>query len=414
MQKEEKIILGIKISDISWEDIFDEIEILLQGDKQHFIFTPNPEICLLAQKNPRFKSALNQATINAPDGFGLKIGALILGQSLKNRITGSDLTEKISTILKNTGKSAFFLGAMPGVAKRAAQIIQEKHPAVKIGHSSGLAKSWMQDNKLFYDSQENEKVLAKIRAFAPDMLFVAYDMGAQELWIKENLHKLPSVKIALGIGGSFDFLAGKIKRAPKIFRKLGLEWLFRFLMEPRKRLRRILQAVLIFPWKCLRWRLDMANKFQPAKLFVVLNEQGKILLVKSRKLGEHWQLPIYTDSVCCRARPAVIAPPQREKQSLRCNELQDDFNIKPEQIITIKTNKKDIRAIWPKWAKLFWGFQGEEYTVHFLKLTKPATDLQLNKEAGNWTDAQWVEREMLLDKLHPIRREVGEKILKLL
>jgi len=389
MPKDEKIILGIKISDISWDDIFDEIEIFLHGDKQHFIFTPNPEICLLAQKNPRFKSILNKATINAADGFGLKIGALILGQFLKNRVTGSGLTKKVGKILENTGKSAFFLGAMPGVAKRAAQIIQEKHPNVKISHSSGLSKIWMQDHKLFYDPQENDEVLNKIRATAPDMLFVAYGMPKQELWIKENLHKLPSVKIALGIGGSFDFLAGKVKRAPKVFRVLGLEWLFRFFMEPNKRLRRIVKAVFVFPYKCLRWRMDMANKFQPAKLFLVLNEQGKILLVKSRKLGDHWQLPIYTDG-----------------------DIRDDFHIPENEIIKLNTLNKKIKNIWPRWAKLLFGFKGQEYEITLFKFT--GQELKLNHETGLWTDFQWVEREMLLEKLHAIRREVGEKILELL
>jgi UDP-N-acetyl-D-mannosaminuronic acid transferase (WecB/TagA/CpsF family) len=158
---QEKIILGVKITDLSWPEIIDEVNAMLSNQQQNLICTPNPEICLLAEENKTFQQLLNAAKICAPDGFGLKIGALILGQRLKNRITGVDLTVKLCEIAEQKICSMMFVGGQWNIASEAAEAMKKQFPNLKIAEERGLSKTWLADNKLFYDPQENERLIAR-------------------------------------------------------------------------------------------------------------------------------------------------------------------------------------------------------------------------------------------------------------
>lgn len=233
-------ILGIKIDDKSEREFLKIIEERLDRGKRTFIATPNPEMLILARKDAGFACILNSADFRIPDGYGLKLGAKILGKELKNRVTGADLMDKICGLAEKKNFSAYFLGAKFDVARDAAANIKKKYLNLKIAgaESGGKLEEW-----------DDRVIIEHINAVRPNILFVALGHGKQERWIFENFDKFETVKLAMGIGGVFDFFAGRIPRAPKWMRGMGLEWLWRVFCEPR-RYKRIWNAVIVFPWLC--------------------------------------------------------------------------------------------------------------------------------------------------------------------
>lgn len=221
-----------------------------------FIVTPNPEMCLLAQANPEFQKTLNSADLSVPDGTGIlwassylakrsnKWLSLIWGfvwprsirKVIPERVTGSDLTLSIARQAERNGWRIFLLGAGKGIAERAASSLEKNFPKIKIAgtYAGSPAES------------EEKHIRAKIIHARTDILLVAYGAPKQEQWLAHNLRFLAGVKCAVGIGGTFDFLAGNKPRAPKWMRSLGLEWAWRLWIEPT-RWQRIKNAVIDFP-----------------------------------------------------------------------------------------------------------------------------------------------------------------------
>ncbi len=366
------IILGVKISDFAWQEITTEIRAMLANKQQHLVFTPNPEICLAANKNEQFKKILNSATLNIPDGFGLKIGALILGQRLKNRIQGVDFVVKLCAIAEQKNCSIMFIGGWHKVAANAAKEMQRQFPNLKIIGDSGLGASRLIDNKLFYDNAENNNLLARINDFKPDILCVALGAPKQELWIEKNISKLPSVKISVGVGGTFDYLSGRISRAPRAIRTLGLEWLFRLIAEPARE-KRIINAPLLFPLACARQRFYSLFCYQPAWLPIILNETGKILLIKNKQ-SQRWELPILAE------------------QNIK--HLSENLLVSTDQFAIIKNHKATKKEKFSKHLNLSTGYRGVKYTMSTLKLLGNSQNIKLSEES-NWIDYKWTPRELL-------------------
>lgn len=218
----EKIdILGIGITNDPENKILEYVaKILLEKKKKVSIFTPNPEIIMLAQKDIEFKKIVNSSDIALPDGVGVVVGSRFVGKPIQARITGVDFMLKLCELAQKLASEdaertvmTGFLGGQEGVAERASECLREKYPNIGIGF---VGKTW--DEKL-------------LKASHIDILFVAFGAPNQEKWIYENLPKIP-VTIAMGVGGSFDFISGKVMRAPKIIRLFGLEWLFRLIIQP--------------------------------------------------------------------------------------------------------------------------------------------------------------------------------------
>lgn len=236
-------ILRTLIDNIKKEELLLKINYFLEDGKQHFLVTPNPEIVLSAQKDGELKAILNRADIAVPDGFGLILASYYLKTPLGDRITGVDLMLEICKIAEGGKKSIFLFGGEEGIVEKTAKVLKEKFINLKI--SDALNGGKIDENNLV-----DNDLLQKINQTKPDIIFVALGGGKQEKWIDANLKNLPSVKLAMGIGGAFDFISGKIKRAPRIMRKLGLEWLFRLFMEPR-RIKRIFNATVVFIYKVI-------------------------------------------------------------------------------------------------------------------------------------------------------------------
>ncbi|MCL2124862.1 MAG: WecB/TagA/CpsF family glycosyltransferase [Oscillospiraceae bacterium] len=209
-----------------------------------YIVTPNPEIVWLARRDENLRNTLNRAGLVLPDGVGITIGARILGTSLsKGRVPGIDFVSALLEKMALTGKSVFLFGAKPGVAEDAGEKLMQKHPGLVI---AGTADGYITNS---------DTVAARINSAHPDLLLVCLGAPKQELWMADNLSHT-DVKICVGLGGALDVFAGRVKRAPKLFQKLGLEWLYRLVREPRRITRMIKLPLFIF---VVIWRRLWAN-----------------------------------------------------------------------------------------------------------------------------------------------------------
>jgi N-acetylglucosaminyldiphosphoundecaprenol N-acetyl-beta-D-mannosaminyltransferase len=224
MKNFEKIsLLGVGFTKATEKEILEFIVTGLgQQTKKYYIVTPNPELLVIANSNAKYRDILNGAKLALPDGIGVMIGARIVGRPLKQRIHGVDLMENLCKEVSNRPITVGFLGAGSGVAEKTVECLKKKSPGLKVGV---VASEWSEGLK-------DKKV---------DLLFVAFGSPKQEIWIADNLNTLP-VKVVIGVGGAFDFLSGKVTRAPLILRKLGLEWLFRLIVQPW-RIRRQLSLI---------------------------------------------------------------------------------------------------------------------------------------------------------------------------
>ena len=262
-------ILGVKIDSVIKTEARQQAEIFLLGNGQKKIFTPNPEMLVLAQKDAEFKNILNSGDLNLCDGFGIQ---LVSGFKIK-RLTGVDFVLELCGLAEVLGKSVFLLGTGDRAVLNLAEInLQTKFPSLKIvGSNVGPKIDLRMKNKdlrLNHVSQssifnlqsslnilENQMVIDEIDVAKPDILFVAFGQVKQEKWINEFLPKLPSVKIAMGVGGSLDYISGHVSRAPLFFRQIGLEWVYRLAREP-KRFGRIFNATVKFLYFYAREKTD--------------------------------------------------------------------------------------------------------------------------------------------------------------
>lgn len=230
-------ILDVRIDDMNKKNAIQEVAHLLSLPGQFKIFTPNPEMIVKAQEDEYFKQVLNSGDLNLCDGMGVRIFTGI------ERVPGVDFMLDLCQLAVEKEKRIYLLGSgNDEVVYKVYIKLLKRFPLLKI---AGYDKGPEIKDTLSAGTQVQDDSLEKINAVKPDILFVAFGMGKQEKWISENLAKMPSVKIAMGVGGSFDFIAGKAKRAPLFLRRLGLEWLYRLMQEPR-RIGRIFNATFKF------------------------------------------------------------------------------------------------------------------------------------------------------------------------
>jgi len=224
MKSFEKIyLLGVGLTNADEHKILEFIYTgLKKSAEKYYIVTPNPELLVIADKDKNYKKILNGAKLALPDGVGVVWGARLLGKRFKQRITGVDFMETLCSYVSKRPITVGFLGAGPNIAVKTAECLQKKYPGLRVGYA---ASEWS-------DALKSKKI---------DILFVAFGSPKQEIWIKNTLKDLP-VKVAIGVGGAFDFISGKVPRAPKVLRSLGFEWLFRLLIQPW-RIRRQLSLI---------------------------------------------------------------------------------------------------------------------------------------------------------------------------
>lgn len=237
MKKEN--ILGVDVSNETYESLIANAFTRIEENKQSMIVAINPEKIIKAQQDEALKQLLNEAEFQIPDGVGVLIASRLKGGNIRSRVTGVDLMMKLVEKASQQGKSIFLYGAKPGIADKAKQKLECLYPSIQVkGVIDGYEKDF-----LYIKETINQK--------EPDILFVALGSPKQEEWIKENRSEL-MVSIFQGVGGSFDVLAGNVNRAPAIFRRLGLEWFYRLIREPKRWKRQL--ALPIFLLKVIKNR----------------------------------------------------------------------------------------------------------------------------------------------------------------
>ncbi|GIN64112.1 glycosyl transferase [Robertmurraya siralis] len=222
MKKEQ--YLGVDVSPLNYEEIIDDIRQRIEAGKQSTIIAVNPEKVMAANNNSDLKNLINDSTYQIPDGVGIILASKLKKGNIRSRVTGVDMMERLIRFAAEEDRKVFLYGAKEEVVVKAKKNLEEKYQGLNIvGYENGYV-------------QDQEALLKKINDSEAELLFVAMGSPKQELWIQENKPKL-AVKVFQGVGGSFDVFAGKVQRAPKVYRQLGLEWFYRLIKEP-KRLKR--------------------------------------------------------------------------------------------------------------------------------------------------------------------------------
>ena len=214
----EKIeILGVRFDSLDRAELLAELNSMLEHGEQGYLVTPNPEILQCAHKDTELRDVLNRASLCIADGVGVIWAAKMLKKPLKARIPGVEIGEQMLSLCAREGRGVFFLGGAEGVADAAAERMMEVHPGLSV---SGTHHG-------YFDKDDNDRIVGMINDSGAEVLFVCMGFPYQEKWIAANLGRMPSVRLAFALGGSLDVYAGRVKRAPRAFCAIGLEWLWR-------------------------------------------------------------------------------------------------------------------------------------------------------------------------------------------
>lgn len=214
-------VLGVNVNTENYDGLMTQVFDRIEKKEKALIVAINPEKIIKAKQDPSLKKLLNDAEFQIPDGIGVILASKIQKGQIRERVTGVDMMMRLCEEAAKRSKPIFLYGGKPGVADKAKEKLESLFPSIKIvGTQDGYEK-------------DPQKVNDKINVAKPDILFVAMGSPKQENWINDNRDQLHPT-IYQGVGGSFDVLAGTVKRAPEAFQKAGLEWLYRLLKEPKR------------------------------------------------------------------------------------------------------------------------------------------------------------------------------------
>jgi len=233
--------MGAPVHDVTMAETLALVDRWIATGGAHQIATVNPEFLMKARHDPDFRATLQRAALCIPDGIGVLWAARVRGKRLRERVAGSDLVPLLSAEAAQRGWRIFYLGAAPGVAEKAAAILAARYPGLNVAGCYAGSPA----------PEEEDDIVARVRAVRADILFVAYGAPKQDLWLDCNLARTGAA-VGIGVGGSFDFIAGVSRRAPRWIQRLGLEWLYRLVREPWRWRRQL--ALPHFAWLVLTGR----------------------------------------------------------------------------------------------------------------------------------------------------------------
>lgn len=206
-----------------------------------YVVTPNAQHLALLQDSPEFRGAYDEAWMRVADGVPLVWASRALGKPLPGRVNGTDLFEAVCAAAAPRGIRVFLLGGKPGAAEEAARVLRERNPGLEIAGTCCPPMGFERD------PAESERVIAAIRAAEPHVMFVGLGAPKQELWMQANRERA-GVPVSIGIGGSFELVAGMVPRAPRWMQRYGLEWLYRLGREPGRLWKRYAVTNPRFVW----------------------------------------------------------------------------------------------------------------------------------------------------------------------
>jgi N-acetylglucosaminyldiphosphoundecaprenol N-acetyl-beta-D-mannosaminyltransferase len=420
-------LLGIKVNTESKHEIIAQLEARIDSNQKTFIVTPYSEFFYRGFFDYDFKKILNKADFSLPDGIAVQwlsyflnipfrtksfyskalevnwqmiySGASILlnpskvREVIKEKISGADFFWDLCEIANKKNLSIFLLGGFGETGKIVAEKVKARFPNVKI---AGISNS----------SPSDVNLLDQINQSNADILMVAFGPVRQEKWINKNYDQL-KVKVVIGLGGTFDYVAGIKKQPPRWIRSIGLEWLFRLITQPT-RIKRIWNGTFGLIRGAMRHKLYMSTPFRPNVVGVIINQQNQIF-VGQRTLrhtsdnpygGIHWQFP--QGGVDLREDPDLAV----------MREMREEINT---QALTVlgKSEKKNsylwnntLRRIWFNHLK----FKGQEQTLYYLRYTGDDSDIVLDQT--EFIKYRWVNIEDLPNIIHPLRRDLLNIVLE--
>lgn len=260
-------VLGLPVDVLNRRDVSEKISKWIENDNDlKLLITAYSEFFVKAQSDKEFFEVMKSADMVTPDGVsvlaavsylrqakgrtllgklacGLRTGGNILSGKIGETVTGVWLFEELTKKAAERGWKVFLLGGWGGVSERVAKRLLKRFPGLKVAYDSG-------EERVGTDEKKNREVIDKINKFRPDILFVSYNPIKQEKWLAKHRHEL-KVKIGIGVGGTYNEYMGEFKKAPRWMEKMGLKWLWRVWVEP-KRFGRIMKAVFVFPWLVFR------------------------------------------------------------------------------------------------------------------------------------------------------------------
>lgn len=387
---EEKLnILGINISTLNRQKILQKIDAFLASAKPNFLVTVNPEIILQAMEDEEYFAMINNADLAVPDGAGLTFAAWALFTRVY-RWPGVDLTDVLlSKAAQENIKVAILLwnGGLTH-ARNINEVFKNKYPQLNF-----ICRE--------IDKEVDAKLDSDIDGFAPQLVLVSLGSPWQEKIIWHQLLKKDYVRLAIGVGGTFDFICGKIARAPKWMRTFGLEWVWRLIQQPW-RWRRIYNALIVFTAKYLKWLLILPLLYRPnvaCLLYKKENDKYKILIVKrSDTEDEHWQLPQGgLDGL------DIISAGKKE--------IVEEIGIKNIRTVAVFKNlykyqfdnKIRTKFNYNNLPQRNNGYKGQRQSLYIAEFLGQDSDIRINYwDHSGW---QWVDAYNFLNEVHPVRRE---------
>jgi N-acetylglucosaminyldiphosphoundecaprenol N-acetyl-beta-D-mannosaminyltransferase len=219
-------VLNVMIDVVTMKEAVEAVKQFILQKKSHLVVTPNPEIIMMANKDEQLARIINNADLVVPDGAGVVWAARYQGDAMPERVAGYDLVQNLLIEAMSEKYKIYLFGGAPGIAEKAKKIAEERYPGVQIvGTRNG-----------FFTKQNESEIVNDIKACQPDILLVALGVPRQEKWLEEYKEEL-KVPVSIGVGGTFDVMAGVVKRAPLWMQRSNLEWLFRLLSEPKRAIR---------------------------------------------------------------------------------------------------------------------------------------------------------------------------------
>lgn len=383
-------VLGINLSALTLDEVKNQLSRALTEGSQCLVVTPNPEIILQSHQDEELFYILNQAKLSIADGFGLKIAGFFYKEKIP-RLTGADLTIELLKIANQEKRRVAVINWRGGLSKgkNIEQALTKKYPnlsalVLDVSRSQSLV-GWP------------DWVISRLKEFSPEIVFCTFGSPYQEKALYHSLSSLPEIKIALGCGGAFDFITEKVKRAPLIFRKAGLEWLWRLYQQP-SRLNRIINAVLIFSWKIITARFFTHYRYRKnvaCILFKNENNIKKILLVERTDVRGYWQLPQGgTDG-----ESIEVAGARELQEETAVKSFVTKGVFKNIYSYNFPTNQESLRHKFD--------FKGQRQSLFIAEFTGQDSEIKVN--FWDHADWKWVEIDNLLNEIHELRRP-GAKI----
>jgi N-acetylglucosaminyldiphosphoundecaprenol N-acetyl-beta-D-mannosaminyltransferase len=243
-------VLGVPFARVRMQETVDIIENEINNNrkKPYHIITGNPEIVLQYEKDEIVNQLIKDTDLITPDGIGIILASRWKKDELPERVAGFDLLMKVIQKGNEQGWSFYFVGSDEDTNKKAVEIIRENYPKLVVsGRHNG-----------YFDKEKEDKIIEDIRKTSPDILVVALGAPRAEKWIYTNKSRL-NTKVTFGVGGSLDVIAGKVKRAPLIWQKMNLEWMYRLLRQPSRWRRQL--ALPVFAWKAFCEAVSEKRRF---------------------------------------------------------------------------------------------------------------------------------------------------------